>query len=289
MLTRISSILTPIITTTLLLIVGFGCKIESKVDRECNGHPDLCNRAFNEVALPATHNSMSNTEGEWLAPNQQYGLTQQLQDGIRGLLLDTHDWQGQLYLCHGNCLFGKLLLVDGLREIATFLDDNPNEVISIIFQDGISNEQTAKAIEESGLESFLYTHDANAGWPLLNEMIDRNQRLLISAEFGGGTPAWYLHTWDIYHDTPYSFSSTEEFNCDHSRGSPDNSLFLVNHWVHNPLPDEARSIIVNSTNILGERVYECMEETGSFPNMVAVDFYAVGDLFSVVNQLNNVP
>ena len=56
----------------------------------CNGHAELCDRAFDEVALPATHNSMSVPLSGWFASLQERPIKGQLEDGIRGLLFDTH-------------------------------------------------------------------------------------------------------------------------------------------------------------------------------------------------------
>ncbi len=67
----------------------------------CNGHEALCDRPLDEVTLAGTHNSMSNADAEWMAPNQQHGLTRQLEDGVRALMLDTMEWNGGPYLCHG--------------------------------------------------------------------------------------------------------------------------------------------------------------------------------------------
>lgn len=57
----------------------------------CNGYAELCSKQLDELTLPATHNSMSAAEEPgWFAPNQRWGITRQLDDGIRGLLIDTH-------------------------------------------------------------------------------------------------------------------------------------------------------------------------------------------------------
>ena len=57
----------------------------------CNGFPELCDRTLDEVVFPATHNSMSAAEYEgWFFPNQEKGIATQLQDGIRGLLIDAY-------------------------------------------------------------------------------------------------------------------------------------------------------------------------------------------------------
>jgi hypothetical protein len=58
--------------------------------RSCNGHAALCDRPFDEVALPATHNSMSAPLPGWFSAEQERGIGGQLEDGVRGLLLDTH-------------------------------------------------------------------------------------------------------------------------------------------------------------------------------------------------------
>ncbi|MEZ5074571.1 MAG: hypothetical protein R2691_07025 [Solirubrobacterales bacterium] len=57
----------------------------------CNGYPQLCHKRIDQVTIPATHNSMSAAaEPGWFLPNQRYGITRQLDDGIRGLLIDAH-------------------------------------------------------------------------------------------------------------------------------------------------------------------------------------------------------
>jgi hypothetical protein len=57
----------------------------------CNGFKALCNRPLDQVALPASHNSMSAaTEPGWLFANQAEAIPAQLDDGIRALLWDTY-------------------------------------------------------------------------------------------------------------------------------------------------------------------------------------------------------
>jgi len=56
----------------------------------CNGHDQLCDRALAQVALPATHNAMSVPLPGWYSSEQDRPIADQLRDGIRGLLIDTH-------------------------------------------------------------------------------------------------------------------------------------------------------------------------------------------------------
>jgi hypothetical protein len=56
----------------------------------CNGHRELCDRPLDEVALVATHNSMSVPLPGWYSSVQERPIGDQLHDGVRGLLIDTH-------------------------------------------------------------------------------------------------------------------------------------------------------------------------------------------------------
>ena len=59
----------------------------------CNGHAALCSRPLDEVAFAATHNSMSAASEEgWLFAAHRDGIAEQLDGGIRGLLIDV--WFG---------------------------------------------------------------------------------------------------------------------------------------------------------------------------------------------------
>jgi hypothetical protein len=67
----------------------------------CNGHEELCGRRLNEVTFAGTHNSMSSAEERgWYFAGQRGDIRQQLDDGIRALLIDTHygirDEQGRV-------------------------------------------------------------------------------------------------------------------------------------------------------------------------------------------------
>jgi hypothetical protein len=56
----------------------------------CNGHAELCDRRLDEVALVATHNSMSVPLPGWYSAAQDAPIDEQLEEGVRGLLIDTH-------------------------------------------------------------------------------------------------------------------------------------------------------------------------------------------------------
>jgi hypothetical protein len=56
-----------------------------------NGYTELRDRRLNEVVFPTTHNSMSAASiAEWMFANQEREIRQQLEDGVRGFLIDIH-------------------------------------------------------------------------------------------------------------------------------------------------------------------------------------------------------
>ncbi len=59
----------------------------------CNGHDELCDVPFDQVVIPASHNSMSIADGTWFLAEQPKDMVESLDDGIRGLLVDT--WYAQ--------------------------------------------------------------------------------------------------------------------------------------------------------------------------------------------------
>lgn len=62
--------------------------------RACNGHVELCDRPFDQVAFPASHNSMAAADAPgWYLAEQPTGMVASLDDGIRVFLIDT--WYGQ--------------------------------------------------------------------------------------------------------------------------------------------------------------------------------------------------
>jgi len=254
----------------------------------CNGHEELCARAYDDVSFAATHNANAAQEyGYGINSNQISGLTKQLQGGVRALLLDvTYDDAGATVLCHGPCSLASTPHLDGLAELKTFMDEHPREVVTIIYQDSISEEDLEADFETSGLFDLVYT--LGGSWPTLETMIEDGTRLVVTTESGSAPPAWIHHVWDVAFDTPYSFMSVDEFSCELNRGAADNDLFLMNHWVNTELdlPSEENAQLVNASDVLLTRAQACEAEAGKRPNFVAVDFYEHGDLFEVVDTLN---
>lgn len=66
-------------------------QVLARPETGCMGSARYCDLRLSDVAIPATHNSFSAAaEPGWYFANQRYGIARQLQDGIRGFLLDFH-------------------------------------------------------------------------------------------------------------------------------------------------------------------------------------------------------
>jgi hypothetical protein len=292
--------------------------------RVCNGHAELCDRRYDEVVYAATHNSMSSPDVVLVWPEHDGDIRAQLDYGVRALLIDSHHWTplvsdeqlaaafplltpgaaGQLFnslgplrearegtfLCHNECALGAIPFVDALVTIREFLEENPDEVVTLVVQDAITPAETVDAFTLAGLDPYLHEHELGAAWATLGELIDDGERLVVFAEEEGPPPGWYHQAFEHMQDTPYQFRRPEDFSCARNRGDPDATLFLLNHWVsrESSSPDRAAAAAVNRHDVIVDRARGCERERGLLPNFIAVDFFGTGDLTAAVETLNGV-
>ncbi len=261
----------------------------------CNGHAVLCERAYDAVVFPGTHNSHSALDEGFvpLNANHQHGIAQQLEDGVRVLLIDVYPDDADpdtVLMCHGPCALASTPHLEGLTAVTDFLTANPREVVTIIYEDHIEVERLAAEFATTGADALTFVHPPGEAWPTLGEMIDANTRLVITAESGRPPPAWFHHVWDEAWDTPYGPMELDGLSCDLNRGSADHALFLMNHWVNDGLglPSMRNAAQANAAEVLQARAEQCAEQWDHLPNFVVVDFYEQGDLFAVVDALNGV-
>ena len=272
-------------------IAGIACTPPATpLPRACNGHVELCDRHFDEVTLAGAHNAMSSVHDAFAAPNQREDIPAQLQLGIRAFLIDSYSESDGLFLCHASCLLGKIPLVDALHVYRQFLDGHPNEVIGLMVEDYATPDELAAAMADADLISDVVVHAPADPWPSLGELIDAHTRVFVTAEHSGPPPAFNQPMFEHYVDTPFTFASQADIeapaSCDKNRGDDSNPMMLVNHWVENPIPDEALAAVANAHDALKARVDRCAVTRGHRPNVVAVDFVGTGDVLQVVDELN---
>ena len=302
---------------------------------DCNGSARLCDKPLADVVLPAAHNAMSGADiPDYLFASQDHAIARQLDDGVRGLLIDTHygipanggavktdlgkftsaerheyvkeigqeafdaalrirdrlvtggDGEHQIYLCHRFCELGAVPLDKTLGQIRDFVVSHPNQVLVIVNEDYVSPEDFVAAVKKSGLDEYVYRGGIDASSPTLGEMISSGHRVVLMAENKAGVAPWYRDGYgDVLQETPYSFKQASELTdskklaktCEPNRGSSDNPLFLLNHWIDtSPAPKPSNAAKVNDYKALLARAQECERVRDQVPNLIAVDFYATG-------------
>jgi hypothetical protein len=290
--------------------------------RTCNGFAELCGRPYNDVVQAATHNSMSSPDVVQFWPEQDSTIREQLDAGVRTLLIDSHYWtavdspeqltalvpglphtlarltiafdhdrlraRAGTYLCHLHCVWGGQPLLEGLEEIRSFLAANPDAVVTLIVQDEVSPADTASAFAAAGLTQYLYQGDPGGTWPTLGEMIDHSERLVVFAENRGSRPPWYRPAFAAIQDTPFEFHSAAAMSCAPNRGPTSAPLFLVNHWVSNIAPDRSAAAVVNAREFIVRRARDCAAQRRRMPTFIAVDFSDIGDVVGAIDELNHV-
>lgn len=154
----------------------------------CNGYAEYCNKPYNSLTYILTHNSYGYVANP--ASNQLCPTNTQLDDGVRGLKLSaikpnnasasiTAD---SISLCHTSCnILNAGAAVDTLTTITNWVKNNPNEVITIMWNNLGSFEPSAfaAAYNASGILDYTFVQtDNNYTWPTLGEMISSGKRVV---------------------------------------------------------------------------------------------------------------
>ena len=204
-----------------LLLILFVLQLTFQMSyAQCNGSASLCLKTYNDVAYLTTHNAFNSDEDGFLFPNQTYNITSQLNAGVRGLMIDVYDHFGTPTAYHSIFALGTIPFSDLLNDIKSFLDNNSNEIITIILECYITANDIEDEINQAGLSNYLYTHNSNTGWPTLQNMINNNNRLVIFTDVNDASSSqlWYHYVWDYAVETHYSVSTINNFTCNFNRG-----------------------------------------------------------------------
>ena len=165
----------------------------------CNGYTELCDRLYSNVAHVTAHNAYASDPNS-LASNQNFDIPTQLKDGIRGFMLDAHypdNSTSEVHLCHNSCNFDFGKATDILSQFVTWLGNNPNEVITILWEnsDKVPPATFDQIYTQSGLAKFAHVQEPNNNdWPSLTSMIESGKRVVNFIDTGADptTVPWYI-------------------------------------------------------------------------------------------------
>ncbi|TFK36919.1 PLC-like phosphodiesterase [Crucibulum laeve] len=273
----------------------------------CNGHAELCDRSYGNVTFVGAHDSYAVGVNN-LAVNQDHDITTQLNDGIRMLQMQAHLQDGNIRLCHTSCgLYDGGLLADYLKTVKTWLDANPNEVLSLLIvnSDNRAAAEYDTVFKSVGLDAVSFAPETPtlpaSGWPTLGSMIDSGKRLVTFLDNAADPSIPYLldeftNIWET------AFNVIDpNFDCvvNRTKGDPSTQMYLINHFLdklvfNQPVPDIDNANQTNSATglgSLGTHVQTCTTDHFRPPNFLLVDFYEYGggSVFQVAADVNGVP
>ncbi|GMI88250.1 hypothetical protein like AT1G49740 [Hibiscus trionum] len=253
---------------------------------------------FNQYSWLTTHNSFamlgarSATGSSLLAPtNQQDSITSQLNNGVRGLMLDMYDFQNDIWLCHsfgGKCYNFTAFqpAVNVLKEVEAFLQANPSEIVTIIIEDYVTSPRgLSKVFDAAGLRKFWFPVSRmpkNGGnWPTVDDMVQKNQRLVVfTSKSAKEASEGIAYQWRYMVENQYGDGGMVGGSCPNRAESPamnatSRSLVLVNYFPDNP--DITQACKHNSAPLIN-MTKTCYTAAGNrWANFIAVDFYERSD------------
>ncbi|KAK1369633.1 PI-PLC X domain-containing protein [Heracleum sosnowskyi] len=254
---------------------------------------------FNRYSWLTTHNSYAKTGSNSKSPTttilapecQQDTITNQLKNGVRGLMLDMYDYENDVWLCHsfgGKCYDYTAFqpAINVLKEIQAFLVSNPSEIVTIIIEDYVTSPNGLnKVFDAAGLRPFWFPVSQmpknGADWPLIDDMIKQNHRLVVftSIEEKEATEG-IAYEWGYLVENQYGDGGMKAGLCPNraeslSMNNRTRSLILVNYFADIPNPTQACKY--NSAPLV-DMINTCRVVAGNrWPNFIAVDFYKRSD------------
>lgn len=277
----------------------------------CNTNDEYCDRKYSNVSLVGTHDSAFDTSLGDPRDDQDELVTLQLDSGIRFLQSQVHYFNNSLSMCHTSCaLLYAGTLHDYLVPIKTWLDSNENDVLTLLIVNGDRTNITefAKVFADVGLDKMAFIPATSPktlsidDWPTYAELIEAETRVVIFIDSGADETQvpYILYEWNYFFETPYDVLNGSFNECTLDRppnSSPDGKMYIMNHFLNRELvpgidiPDTQH---LNQTNAatgngsIGAQADLCEQTYGRGPDMVLVNFFEYGDVFTAQSNLNAV-
>ncbi len=208
--------------------------------------------------------------------------------------VDTSGKKKDVYLCHLFCEVGAVKAAKVFSEVNSFLNTHLTSVVILDVEDYVTPQDLENALKQGHLWDRLYHVDLSKPMPTLLDLVNpppgqdqAERRVIVTSENHANQAPWLVGSYNLMQETPYTFDNTAQFNCDPNRGAATNPLLLVNHWLRAPgPPDPAEAASTNATAELTSRLEQCIQQRRRLPNLLAVDFFGLGDTTQVCDTFN---
>lgn len=307
----------------LSLTLTNALSIKSRQTTACNNSPDLCDRSYSAITHLGAHDSpfvRDATTGFSVSGNQYYNSTVQLDAGVRLLTAQVHKNNNNWHLCHSSCdLLDAGLLSDWLSDIKTWIQANPNEVVTVLLvnADNAAVSDLHAQFTEANITSLAYkpasTTTPPTSWPTLQELINAQTRLVVFATNlnTANVPteqSYLMNEFTFIFENKYDNTNVTDFSCTPDRPSglsaqsalSSNRMPFMNHFLYKTgaldieTPDVDNLNITNSPDTtsvgqLGYALNSCKSDYGGrAPTFVLVDFFDEGPAIKAIDTINGI-
>ncbi|KAJ6566653.1 PLC-like phosphodiesterase [Mycena capillaripes] len=291
-------------TSTLVL----SASIPARRATVCSDHAELCDRLSDPLA-----NSVYlfyDIEPVTVAHDQEVDIPTQLGFGVRLLQGQAHTNGDLLHFCNTSCdLFDGGSVQDYLTNVKTFLDANPNEVLTLLFTnpEGASVFTVWKpAFGVAEISDLAFVPPSlpvlQSNWSTLGSMIDSGKRVVVVLDAGAdGADAvnFILPEFQMIWETLFSVTGAS-FPCSIDRINvplaAEDHRYMINHSLNKNIIPVGTGVIVSdlldasTTNgvdsILANANGCAVLVANRAPNFVLLDLLTNTTRFTAANQLN---
>ncbi|GLA76441.1 hypothetical protein AtubIFM55763_008015 [Aspergillus tubingensis] len=292
------------------LAVGIASIVPTVAQSTCNGQADYCDRRYSNVTQVGAHDSPF--VGSLLSDNQDLSVTQQLDLGIRFLQGQTHKsaLDDTILLCHTSCLLEDAGSLESfLTTVKTWMDSNPDEVVTLLLTNGdsLSVSQFGDVFNSSGISDYAFVPSSSPNtlamdeWPTLRELIGNGTRLVSFLDYGADTSTvpYILDEFAYFFETPYDVTNATFPDCSIDRpagASASGRMYIVNHFLDVDIlgiliPDKDHASDTNAVSgsgSIGAQADLCYSIYSRLPNFILLDFVDLGEPIAAQNELNGV-
>ncbi|KAF5319583.1 hypothetical protein D9619_008370 [Psilocybe cf. subviscida] len=206
-------------------------------------------------------------------------------------------------------LFDGGTVVSYLQTVKTWLDANPNEVLTLLFTnpEGQSVSTVWKpAFDTAGITPLAYVPPTvpmkQSDWPTLGQLIDSGKRVVVFLDSGADVSSvpFILPEFEMIWETPFSVTDSS-FPClvDRINGplSTADHSYMINHSLNKNILPVGNGVIVSdpldapTTNGIPSIVAnanKCVPLSGANrnPQFLLLDYVNLGQGFAAAAQLN---